>query len=324
MFYLHYAAYLLLLALLGPAIMLGCQSGKISKGIPSTIIVGEAAIHQEPNSLSPKLATLTFGQEVMAFPKKSPKLLGDWTEVGLDKHRSGFVKDSALGTTTILETFQQLNQSIEGIEPQASGMTTAPTYFRLEPGRQGKPIEKLPRGTRFEMFQRQATVLAGPNGTLDIGPPKKEIWYKVRLADSRVGFIFTRNFKLEPPSEISVYTQSRKPMAWLQLRTGKGEESASGSDYIAAYATPNSDFGADFDRIEVYSWDGQRYQTVFHTKGLRGILPIRVIRVKEDIYFEITEINPNRKAQVVVSRYLYDYPYKIVGSSTVEQDVGLH
>jgi hypothetical protein len=49
------------------------------------------------------------------------------------------------------------------VEPQASGVTTASTYLRLDPGREGQPIEKLPVGTRFEMFKRQATLAEVPS-----------------------------------------------------------------------------------------------------------------------------------------------------------------
>src|SRR5262249_20819374 len=111
-----------------------------------TVIVKETALYQYPDRLSPQVATLTYGQQVLALKKKSSQAVGAWIDVRLDKDRSGFVKESALGTPEVMATLQQLRQSIEGTETQASGTTTTPTYLRVEPGRQGKTVEKLPTG----------------------------------------------------------------------------------------------------------------------------------------------------------------------------------
>lgn len=323
-FPLHHIARFALIALLGPAVINGCRSDPTQKGKPLTIIAGETAMYQGPDRLSSKVTTLSYGQQVLALPKKLSNVGSDWIEVRLDKNRSGFVRGSTLGTPEMMATFEQLKQSIEGMEPQASGLTVAPTFLRLEPGREGKAVEKLPMGTRFEMFQRLATLPPRPTGSLTYETPRKEIWYKVRLADNRVGYIFTKNFKLEPPSEILNYIRSKKVIAWLKLKTVTGEKFGQADEYLVAYATPNTDFGADFDRMEAYHWDGEGYQTAFVLKSLRGILPIRVIRQGEEIYFEITELEPDDAKQVTVHRYLYAFPYKKMGSTPLKWELGLH
>ncbi len=299
----------------------GCQT----QGIPTSIIVSKTVMHQRPDPLSPEVTTLTYGQQVKAYSKKSNRSGDNWTEIRLDKKHSGFVKSYTLGTPELMESFQKLKKSIEGIEPQAAGIITAPTFFRLEPGRQGTPVEKLPTGTRFEMFERQATRKS--NSTTGRFSPKsteKDIWYKVRLSDGRVGYIFKSNFNLEPPAEISYYTRSRRALAWQKLRTVTGKDGESISDYLVAYATPGADFSADFNRIEVYYWDGGQYQTSFVLSSLRGILPIRVIHEENKIYFEFAEIDPNHEKQVIVSRYPNAYPYKAINRSHLAKDVGLH
>jgi hypothetical protein len=320
----HLIGGCILTVLLGVTGRYAYQSLQIPEGKARTIIVGQTVMHEGPDRLSPQVAILTYGQQVLAIPKKSPKVFGGWTEVYLDRDRSGFVKDSTLGTPEIMETFRGLKQSIAGMEPQASGVTTAPTYLRLEPGREGKVIEKLPKGTRFEVFQRQAAFPKRPNEGFIYAPIRKEVWYKVRLADNRVGYIFTKNFKLEPPFEILKYTQFRRVMAWLKLRTVTGESFGSVPEYLVAYASQDGDFGADFDRIEAYFWDGDRYQTALVLRSLRGILPIRVVRQDKETYFEFTELDPAHKKQVIVQRYPYAYPFKKVGSTTLQEDVGLH
>jgi hypothetical protein len=172
------------------------------------------------------------------------------------------------------------------------------------------------------MFQRQATLPTRPNEEFTNKPLPKEIWYKVRLADNRVGYIYTKNFKFEPPLEILKYTQSRRVIAWQKLKTVTEEKFGSIGEYLVAYATQDADFGADFDRIEAYMWDGKIVNRVL-LKSLRGITH-SVIRQGEEIYFEFTELDPNHKNQVIVHRYLYAHPFKKVESTTLQWDVGLH
>src|SRR5262245_43199081 len=112
-------------------------------------------------------------------------------------------------------------------------------------------------------------------------------------------------------------------MAWLKLKTVTGE-GCSADEYLVAWASADADFGADFDRIEAYSWNRGHYQTALVLKPLRGILPLRVIRQDGQVYFEFTELDPDHKDQVIVHRYLYVYPYKKVESAPFKVDVGLH
>ncbi|HKY63223.1 MAG TPA: SH3 domain-containing protein [bacterium] len=315
----------ILVALLGFSLIVACRRPPAPEGASRTILVGETGLHKRPERLSSKIATLKYGQQVILLPKKSIRIPAEWVEVYLDEARSGFVRKSALAAPETVEALRRLQQSLEGIEPQASGQTIVSTHFRLEPGRDGKPIEKLPAGTRFEMFERLATLRSrAPSLSVDYAPPQKDIWYKVRLGDGRVGYIYTKNFRLEPPAELSRYTQFRRPIAWLVLKTRQSEDFGTVREYLVAYASPGKDFGADFDRVEAYQWDGKQYQTAFFLSSLRGILPIRVIRQENGVYFELTELDPGQKGQVTVQRYSYAYPYKKVESTSLPREVGLH
>jgi hypothetical protein len=153
---------------------------------------------------------------------------------------------------------------------------------------------------------------------------RKEVWYKVRLADGRVGYIYTRNLKFEPPPELTEYTQFRPTLAWLKLRRIESEGFGGVNEYLVAYATPGVNFGADYDRVEIYTWDGKRYQTAFARSSLRGILPIPVIHEGNEVYFELRELDAKQPGQLFVRRYHFPHPIKEVGRSKLEADVGLH
>lgn len=302
----------------------GCQSGPKKEVVPLTIIVGETAVHERPDRLSPPIARLSYGSPVFALYSKLPPDKSAWTEIQWKEKGSAFVRSDALGTAEIASVLLALAESLSGKEVQAVGVTTTPTFLRLEPGRQGKPVEKLAAGTAFAMYQRQAILLKKSDDAYGLEKPRKEIWYKVKLKDGRVGYIFSKNFKLEPPSAISHYANSRKPMAWKSLGTAKSPDAGGAEDYVVAYATPDSDFGADFNRIEIYSWKNGGYQTAFVRGSLRGILPLKVVNEEGTVFIEITELDPARQGHVIVSRYQYGYPYKKVGSVPEQREAGLH
>jgi hypothetical protein len=94
--------------------------------------------------------------------------------------------------------------------------------------------------------ERQATLRSILTSKFSAKSVDKDIWYKVRLRDG-------------------LYTHFRRTMAWLKLRSVKGQGGESINDYVVAYATPGVDLGADFDRIEIYYWAGGQYQTAFVT-----------------------------------------------------------
>jgi hypothetical protein len=113
-------------------------------------------------------------------------------------------------------------------------------------------------------------------------------------------------------------------VAWLKLRSLKSDASDSVNDYLVAYATPGVDFGADFNRVEIYTSDGKAYQTAFAQSSLRGVLPIEVIHEGNEIFFELREIDNNQPGQVLVRRYRFPPPIKEVDRRKLKADVGLH
>ena len=63
-----------------------------------------------------------------------------------------------VGGEQIIVKTQELRKSIEGLPPQAEGITKTKANFRLDPGRRHKVIEVLPPGKKFEVYQRVVTL----------------------------------------------------------------------------------------------------------------------------------------------------------------------
>lgn len=318
-----------------------------------TVVVTEATVYQRPDSLSRRMGSVQFGQEVLGIAKRTIGTPEGWDEIEANQSLFGFVHSSALGDAALLEKLRQLQLSIDGIEPQASGVTTAATWLRLEPGRNGQGIEKLGAGTRLEMFERRALLREAssatpspvPTARFNVAPTAspskkpaptkphaasndepethKEIWYKVRLPDARVGYIYTANVRFEPPPDIEQYTRFRRTVAWQKLRTVDAGALGSVGEYLVAYGTPGIDFGADFNRIEIYTWDGRAYGTLYARSSMQGILPIQVKQEGNALLIELRELDPKQPGKVLVRRY--DFPrMKEVSKTTIDSDGTLH
>ena len=310
---------------------LGChskQNKSDTQQVPRFVLVGEEGIYQNPDRSSPKVATLSFGQEVSASEKKRTSNGQSWEEVHFGPDLSGYMRSSALGTPELIDKMRSLMKSVDGLVPQASGVTSASANFRLEPSSAAQAIESLPAGTHFEMFERQASFAPQVSKALEIKliepKPRKEVWYKVRVPDGRVGYIHSKNLQFEPPPELAQYTHSRRALAWQKFPSPKPENSDSTLDFVVAYATPGMDFGADYNRVEIYTSKDKVFQTAFVQSSLKGILPIQVIQEGNEVFFELRELDDKQPGQVFVHRYHFPRPIKEVSKSKLEGDVGLH
>jgi hypothetical protein len=290
-----------------------------------TVVVTETTVHQRPDALSRRLGTLSFGQVVKTASEAAVGSQAGWEELQLEDGQIGFVRASALGSVELLGKLRELQESLEGVEPQAQGRTSAATFLRLEPHREAQGVEKLSAGVAVEVFERRASMHEVPAKDPQGKPTsRKDIWYKVRLADGRVGWVYTGNLRFVPPADLDEYTRFRRPVAWLRLRTVEGGPLGQMGEWLVAYSTPGVDYGADFNRVEVYTWDGKSYGTAFARSGLKGILPIRVERGEKSIHYEIGEVDPKQPGKLVVRRFHFPYPYREVERKVVEADVGLH
>ncbi|MBI2566195.1 MAG: SH3 domain-containing protein [Candidatus Schekmanbacteria bacterium] len=320
-------------SLLAAALLASCslELGKDKAATPKAplfVVVSKADIYEAPDRFSRSLDSLRYGVKVQEEETGGKALPEGWVAVLLEDGRRGYAKRSMFADATVMVVLDELAKSVQDIPVQAMGHAKVATFLRLAPGRDGQTLEKLPRGTTFEMFERAAT-LRTAKGAVDgeDGPPEsavKEIWYKVRLEDGRVGYCYTSNVEFDPPVALSEYTRQRRTVAWQVLRSVPMGDLGSVNEYVVAYASIGEDFGADFNRIEVYTWDGGRYQTPFAKSGVRGLLPLRVETQGADIF--ITWDEPTTTpSSVTRRRFHFPFPYKELGpSSRVERVIGLH
>lgn len=275
------------------------------------IMTSKADVYSLPNPMSRLLETLKFGDEVLGRDKKpmsnTPK---DWLQIRVGQKDYGYVERSKLADQALMNEVNALIASVKDKQPQATGTVSKRSRFRLSPGRDAKLLEFLKDSQNAEIYERVVLLIKEKN------KDRKEIWYKVRLEDGRVGYAYTANLNFIPPTDLNQYTQSRKIVAWQLLRTREDAEAGvTGRDYIAAYIQAGIDTGSDFTRVELYTFDlkSKQYSTAFAKSGLKGILPLNIIDDGNDKkIIQLKQLVKGRNDKLLVQEYSFPNPIKLV------------
>ena len=194
----------------------------------------------------------------------------------------------------IIQKTQELRRSIEGVPPQAEGITKNRANFRLDPGRRQEVIEVLPPGKKFEVYERVVTIRPHVQNHRGGGPPqgsepsvpngiavdpgsedvKKDVWYKVKMEDGRVGYVYTCNITLTPPEDIARIVPFMRMVAWQTVNVTDDPDRGPKNNYTVAYAPIGKDVGCDYTRLYLISWSSRKKGREWSWLNLSGILPI--------------------------------------------------
>jgi len=268
---------------------------------------------------------------IRKLPAETPVHLvdkvGEWFRVRTRDGREGYLEQKVVGGQDIILRTQELRKSIEGMPAQAEGVTKTKANFRLQPGREHEVIEILPPGKRFEVFERVVTARSGTSSDRaatrgkkavdqapEEAPPaddslddlKKDVWYKVKIEDGRVGYIYTHNMKLTPPEDIARAVPFMRMVAWRSVNVTDDPERGAKSNYVVAYAPIGKDPGCDYTRLYLMTWSAKlKRRAISWQLGTRGILPITNYISEGRPGFSVRTLHPTRKDRLVLSSYAF-------------------
>ena len=283
----------------------------------------------------PLFQTANLNSEIIKkLPAETPVYLldkvSDWYRVRTRDGREGYVEQKMVGGEEVIARTHELRASIEGAPAQAEGETKTKANFRLYPGRNHEVVESLPPGKKFEVYDRVVTVRGasvgadkgatrgkipgqtasqenGPNADdpLDSGV-KKDVWYKVRIEDGRVGYIYTHNIKLTPPDEIAREVPFMRIVAWRTVNTTDDPDRGAKNNYIAAYAPLGKDPGCDFTRLYFMNWTPRLKKRVISWQSrIHGILPITNYHSEGKPGFSVRYLHPSKKDKLVLASFVF-------------------
>lgn len=269
---------------------------------------------------------------IQKLPAETPVHLidrvGDWFRIRTRDGREGYLEQKVVGGKEIILKTQELRKSIEGMSAQAEGVTKNRANFRLEPGREHEIIEVLPPGKKFEVYERVVTMRSStPSGTVATGgrsdgqqasmedasrgdestdDVKKDVWYKVKIEDGRVGYIYTHNMKLTPPEDIARAVPFMRIVAWRIINVTDDPDRGAKNNYVVAYAPIGKDAGSDYSRLYLMNWSPKYNRRSINWQiPISGILPITDYRFEGKPGFSVRYLHPRKKGKLVLAGYVF-------------------
>ncbi|MFC1833977.1 SH3 domain-containing protein [Thermodesulfobacteriota bacterium] len=242
--------------------------------------------------------------------------------------REGYAERSAIGGEEIMRLTYELRRSIEGKPVQAEGMLTNKANFRLQPGRHHRKLGVLPAGMKFEMYERVVTLRRlsrAPRSETPQGAPvtratdgnageidenqeeaiRKDVWYKVKLEDGRVGYIYTHNLRFTPPEALSRLIPHRRIVAWRIVDTTDDVDLGAKNRYVVACTKTGSDPGCDFTSLYYVTWNKRRKTHGINWQwGFRGILPLTNYHYEGKPGFSLRYLHPSKADKLVLASYV--------------------
>lgn len=242
--------------------------------------------------------------------------IGDWYRVRTRDGKEGYVEQKVVGGQEIIQKIQELKRSIEGIRPQAEGTTKSRANFRLSPGREQEIVEVLQAGKKFEVYERVVTVRQGqretasgianaaasdtPSGDSTLEDFKKDVWYKVKIEDGRVGYLYTHNMVLTPPDEIARMVPFMRMVGWQTISMTDDPDRGAKNNYLVAYAPIGKDAGCDYTKLYLMTWSSRsKHHVITSQMKLSGILPITSFQHEGRPGFSVRYLHPTKKDKLI-------------------------
>ncbi|MGD9819693.1 MAG: hypothetical protein AB7V04_13495 [Desulfomonilaceae bacterium] len=270
---------------------------------------------------------------IRRLPAETPVHLidkvGDMFRARTRDGREGYIEQRAVGGEDIIHKTQELRLSIEGLPIQAEAVTKTKANFRLSPGRHHEVVETLPPGKKLEVYERVVTlrktspldksVTRGKTGLdqnaslEDVGAldensedVRKDVWYKVKIEDGRVGYIYTHNMKLTPPDDIARAVPFMRMIAWRTVNSTDDPDRGIKNNFIVAYAPIGKDAGCDYTRLYFMSWSSKLKRRIITWQlRLDGILPITDYHYESKPGFSVRYLHPNKKDRLVLASFVF-------------------
>ncbi|MBI5248521.1 MAG: SH3 domain-containing protein [Desulfomonile tiedjei] len=267
---------------------------------------------------------------IIKLPAETPLHLmdkvGELYRVRVRDGREGYVEEKVVGGQDVIVRTNELRRSIEGMPVQGEGIIKTKANFRLEPGREPEIIEILPPGKKFEIYERVVTVKR-PASSATRGRPgshgqsledaaavdepstdqvRKDVWYKVKLEDGRVGYIYTHNMKLSPPEDIARTVPFMRMVGWRTVNSTDDPDRGAKSNFIVAYAPIGKDAGCDYTRLYFMSWSTKLKRRVISWQlRLTGVLPITDYHSEGKPGFSVRYLHPGKKDKLVLASFVF-------------------
>jgi hypothetical protein len=135
---------------------------------------------------------------------------------------------------------------------------------------------------------------------------KKDVWYKVKIEDGRVGYVHTYNMALTPPEDIAKEVTFMRMVAWRTVNSTDDPDRGTKNNYIVAYAPIGKDAGCDYTRLYLIKWSPHQHKRVTSPLlKISGVLPITNYHSEGKPGFSVRSLHPTKKDKLVLASFVF-------------------
>jgi len=245
----------------------------------ATVVGRHSSVRMKNSATSRTLTTLEPDTKVEVLEK-----LGNWYRIRSGETQ-GWMEETTLRTQTMTDKLQAMVNASRNQEAQNTALLRDDANIRLEPGRNTTILRRLAVDTKVEVLER--ATLPKPNAN----PPVLDVWIKIRVSATEVGWILGTYLDYESPAAIGGYMEGSSFSAVKPLNTVEDSEVGPVIWYVVAERRPGAPPDVAFDGIRVFTWNlkKHRYETAYRSKGLRGAYPLVVRKEGNNPTFEFSE-----------------------------------
>ena len=184
---LLFAAFLVLLHLPG------CAPKPEPALDEATVVAKNASLRLKNSATSRTLVLLESGDKVDVLERQE-----NWYRVRY-RDVQGWMEESTVLTNETKDRIQRLIAESQSLEPQNTATLKQDANLRLEPGRSTSIIRRAESGATVEVLDRVTKPRPGSDN--------HEMWVKVRLAPTEVGWLLASSLEFDIPNEIAQYSE---------------------------------------------------------------------------------------------------------------------
>jgi hypothetical protein len=272
------AALILVLAL--SIVLSGCGSKKEPAKEHATVVAKHASVRMKNSATSRTLSTLEPDTKIEVMEKQ-----GNWYRIRYGETQ-GWMEETTLLTDAMASQLQSMVAEAKKQEAQNTALLRDDANLRLEPGRNTKIMRRLTAESKVEILERKT--LPRPNAS----PPTPDVWIKVRVSPTEVGWLLGSVLDYEAPAAIGGFMEGSNYSAIKPINTVEDSEVGPVTWYVVGERRPGAPPEVAFDGIRVFTWNlkKHRYETAYRIKGIRGAYPLVVGKEGGNPTFQFSEM----------------------------------
>jgi SH3-like domain-containing protein len=267
----------LILVLAFSIVLTGCGPKKEPAKEKATVVAKHASVRMKNSATSRTLATLEPDAKIEIMEKQ-----GNWYRIRTGDTQ-GWMEETTLMTDTMASQLQSMVAEAKKQEVQNTALLRDDANLRLEPGRNTKIMRRLAAESKVEILERKT--LPRPNLSPDV-------WIKVRVSPTEVGWLLGSVLDYEAPAAIGGYMEGSNYTAIKPLNTVEDSDVGPVIWYVVGERRPGATPEVAFDGIRVFTWNlkKHRYETAYRMKGIRGAYPLTVGKEGANPTFQFAEM----------------------------------